>query len=282
MIGVSYTGHDGRRENFGVNGAEELAARMSGLAGRSVNESANDAQGLLREARRAALAKRPQPPAPAAREKVMPGGSVVRGMDGGLCLRGEENNPLVIGRKIYAAKDGGKGFFSFDEIDPPTHGKVVGKDVGDDTQSLDADKAEKALPDGVAWSMRVATDERAQKDENTGLVTVFKYFRKLYFSAAGRIVGCSGEWREVAYAFLAGGGTGNGKYGVRVFTTGDDENPAFNFLAFGTEANLDTWDEETQKFACNYDGTEPLANPPVKIAEVDICDCPVIEESAEV
>lgn len=282
MIGVSYTGHDGRREDFGVTGAEELASRMSGLAGRSVQERANDAQGLLREARRAALSKRQQPDAPAAREKVMPGGSVVRGMDGGLCLRGEEMGPLVPGRKLYAAKDGGKGFFSLDEIDPPLHGAVVGKNVGDDTQSLDADKAEKSLPDGAAWAMRVMTDERAKKDEDTGLVTVFKYFRKLFFSAAGRVVGCSGEWREVSYAFLAGGGTGNGKYGVRVFTTGEDENPAFNFLAFGTEANLDTWDEETQKFKCNYDGTEPLVNPPVKIAEVDICDCPVIEEASEV
>lgn len=212
MIGVSFTGHDGRKVSFGVQGAEDAASRMAGLAGSSLRESMNDVQGLVRAAKRPQRQQTPEPLGQK-KERVLPGGSVVRSNDGALCLRGEESNPLVVGTKVYGAKDGGKGFFSFDEMDPPVNGAVVGKEVGDGSQSLDPDDARKDLPDGAAWSMRVQTDERADKDAATGLITVFKYFRLLHFSAVGRVIGCSGEWREVAFSFLPG--EGGGRWCVR-------------------------------------------------------------------
>ena len=275
MIGVSFTGHDGRKSSFSVQGADEAASRMAGLTGDSLREAMNDAHGIVRAARKL-NAMQPSRQTEKIDVSVLPGGSVVRSNDGALCLRGEEGNPLVVGTKVYAAKDGGKGYFSFDEIDPPVRGTVVGKDVGDDSQSLDANDSSKDLPNGVAWAIRVQTDEMADKEESTGLITVFKYFRRLYFSAAGRVIGCSSEWREVAFSFLPGvGGGGDGKYGVMLFsseTSGDPVHPVPDAFAFGTEAALDTWNEDASRFDCNYDESgNVLQHPPVKVIAVAAC-----------
>ena len=56
-IGVSYTGHDGRRAEFSVQDAQDAAARMSGLSGRSMQESMNDAQGLIAAVRKNGAAR---------------------------------------------------------------------------------------------------------------------------------------------------------------------------------------------------------------------------------
>ena len=104
MIGVSFTGHDGRRSEFSVQGAEDAAKRMSGISEGSSRETAGDAMRLFQSVRRQ-KAKQPAFPQEQQNEKVMPGGSVVRGMDGSLCLRGEEGNPLVPGTRMYAAKE---------------------------------------------------------------------------------------------------------------------------------------------------------------------------------
>ena len=251
MIGVSFTGHDGRKVSFGVQGAEDAASRMAGLTGSSLRESMNDVQGLVRAAKRPKRQQAPATPTPQ-NARVLPGGSVVRSNEGALCLRGEEGNPLVIGTKVYGSKDGGKGFFSLDEIDPPVNGSVVGKEVGDGSLSLDPNDARKDLPDGTAWSMRVQTDELADKDAATGLITVFKYFRLLHFSAAGRVIGCSGEWREVAFSFLPG--MGGGEWCVRpVFAGG-----VLSSLSFGPASSLS---EDNFK---NVEGVET----------VETCQCP--------
>ena len=251
MIGVSFTGHDGRKASFSVQGAEDAASRMAALTGGSLREAMNDSQGLVRAARVPGR-QAPQSVPQQQRTPVLPGGSVVRSNEGALCLRGEEGNPLVVGTKVYAAKDGGKGFFSFDEIDPPVVGAVVGKEVGDGSQSLDPNDARKDAPDGTAWSMRVQTDELADKDQATGLITVFKYFRLLHFSASGRVVGCSGEWREVAFSFLPG--TGGGEWCVRpVFAGG-----VLSSLSFGPASSLSADDFK------DVDGVET----------VETCQCP--------
>lgn len=230
MIGVSFTGHDGKKSSFSVQGAEDAASRMAGLTGGSIRESQSDAQGILMAAKRAREGVQTKTSPPQRRERVMPGGSVVRGADGELCLRGEETCPLVPGTKVFGAKDGGKGFFSLDEIDPPVHGSVVGRAVGDDSQSFDANDAKRDGPDGTAWAMRVQTDEKAEEDPAAKLITVYKYFRMLYFSAAGRAVGCSEEWREVAFVFMPGSG-GGGQWEVRPVKNRNDQVTEFLFGA---------------------------------------------------
>lgn len=283
MIGVSYTGHDGRKASFGVQGAEDAASRMAGLTGKTLRETMSDAQGILRMARKPGVQPQAQPSPQQRKERVMPGGSVVRSNEGALCLRGEELSPLVPGTKVYGAKNGDKGFFSFDEIDPPVRGAVVGKDVGDDTQSTEADGARKDLPDGVAWAIRVQTDVRGEQIDAVGLITVYKYFRRLYFSAAGRVVGCSEEWREVAFSFIPGlGGGGDGKYGVMPFfvdVDGDPVHPIPDAFAFGSESALDTWNAEKSRFDCNYDESgNVIENPPVKVVAVAACPGGMPEE----
>lgn len=228
MIGVSYTGHDGRKASFGVQGAEDAASRMAGLTGKTLRETVSDAQGLLRMARRPGAQPDAQQPAQK-RERVMPGGSVVRSSDGSMCLRGEELNPLVPGTKVFGAKDGDKGFFSFDEIDPPVRGEVVGRGVGDESQSFDANDAVRERPDGTAWATRYLTEEKWDQDKVTGLITVYKYFRLKYYSALGRAIGCSKEWREVAFSFMPG--AGGGKWEVRPVKNEDDKVTEFLFGA---------------------------------------------------
>ena len=87
-------------------------------------------------------------------------------------------------------------------------------------------------------TVHVQTDERADKDAATGLITVFKYFRLLHFSAVGRVIGCSGEWREVAFSFLPG--AGGGKWEVRPVKNASDQVTEFLFGAasdLGSEAD---------------------------------------------
>ena len=228
MIGVSFTGHDGRRSEFSVQGAEDAAKRMSGISEGSSRETAGDAMRLFQSVRRQ-KAKQPAFPQEQQNEKVMPGGSVVRGMDGSLCLRGEEGNPLVPGTRMYAAKNGDKGFFSFDEIDPPVRGAVVGRNVGDESQSYDANDAVRDRPDGTAWAMRYFMEQKWNRDNATGLITVYNYFRLVYYSALGRAIGCSKEWREMAFSFLPG--AGGGKWEVRPVKNEDDQVTEFLFGA---------------------------------------------------
>lgn len=223
MIGVSYTGHDGRTRTASVNSPEEAAALMGG-AGRAVPASRANPPGEP-------WAGRAVPGEP-----LLPGGSVVKSASGGLCLRGEELSPLVSGRRVFAAKDGGKGFFTLDEIDPPSKGAVVGKDTGDRSQSLDpdGDSREPSSPPDAAWSLRVQTDGRAEATPIDGSVTVYKYFRLIHFTAAGRVCGCSSEWREVAYTFTPGGA--GGRWCVRPVFDSDD---ILKALRFGTSEELD-------------------------------------------
>ena len=251
MIGVSFTGHDGRKASFGVQGAEDAASRMAALTGGSLREAMNDSQGLVRAARVPGR-QTPQTVPQQQRTPVLPGGSVVRSNEGALCLRGEEGNPLVVGTKVYAAKDGGKGFFSFDEIDPPVYGSVVGRSVGDESQSFDANDAVRERPDGTAWAIRYFTEQKWNQDNATGLITVYNYFRLVYYSALGRAIGCSKEWREAVFSFLPG--TGGGEWCVRpVFAGG-----VLSSLSFGPASSLS---EDNFK---NVEGVET----------VETCQCP--------
>ena len=251
MIGVSFTGHDGRKSTFSMQGAEDAASRMAALTGGSLREAMNDSQGLVRAAR---VPGRQTPQAAPQQRKtyVLPGGSVVRSNEGALCLRGEELNPLVPGTKVFGANGGDKGFFTFDEIDPPVYGSVVGRGVGDESQSFDANDAVRERPDGTAWATRYLTEEKWDQDKVTGLITVYKYFRLKYYSALGRAIGCSKEWREVAFSFLPG--AGGGKWEVRpVFAGG-----VLSSLSFGSASSLSVDDFK------NADGVQT----------VETCQCP--------
>ena len=205
--------------------------------------------------------------------KMMPNGSVVANGNS-ICLRGEEGG-VPGGRRVYSSVDGMKGFFSPAQIDPYGGGMpLIGTGDSPEGSEIQLDgKSGASIRLGGRSHISVDVDAVGNR-----WLVVKDFYRIADLSPYGRVVRVSKEIEVVVLrTLMGGGGSGNGKYCVRAFASGDDEKPAFNFLAFGTEADLDTWDEDEGKFMCNYDNGTPLANPPVKIAMVDTCDCPTID-----
>ena len=256
-IGISYTGHDGRQRHFdAADGAD---------AKRQLSDIMPAARRHTGDALRDAMARLPGMAPPSQNcTKVMPGGSVVDSRDG-LCLRGEEQTPLVEGVKMFASVNGSKGFKSMDEIDPPGSAAVCGPMFGCDSEDEDSAEA----TGGEAVRIPFVSRTKMAIDEATGMVTVYEFIREMVFSPEGRMVGCTKERRRVVGSFLPGtDGEGNGKYCVRPFFIGTEDDPVHprpDAFAFGTEADLDTYDENTGRFECNYSGGALLADPPVKV-----------------
>lgn len=259
-IGISYTGHDGKARQFDDPAQARAFLDSMGAASKRHTGAA------LREAMRRVPGTAPQMQG---RAKVASGGSVVEGPDG-LCLRGEEASPLIEGVKMFASVNGSKGFKRMDEIDPAGAAALCGPAFGCDDEDENAEEALEGVPVRIPFVSR----NKWAIDSVTGMITEYEFVRELVFSPCGRRVFCTKERRRVVGSFMPGaGGEGNGKYGVRPFwieNTETDENPMLDFLAFGKEADLDTWDGE--KFTCNYDsGGSLLEDPPVKIVMADTC-----------
>ena len=254
-IGISYTGHDGKARHF--DDPEKARAFLDSMGAAAKRHTG--------EALREAVSRIPSPlRGQDGRAKVMPGGSVVDSHDG-LCLRGEERSPLIEGVRVFASVNGSKGFKRMDEIDPPGSAPVCGPTFGCD--SADEDSAE-AKP-GEAARIPFVSRTKMEKDEATGMVVLYEFIREMAFSPSGRMVGCTKERRRVVGSFLPGAaGEGNGKYCVRPFFIGTEDDPVHprpDAFAFGAEADLDTYDENSGRFECNYSGGALLADPPVKV-----------------
>lgn len=262
-IGISYTGHDGRTRSF--SSGEEARSFLD-----SLNGSAKRHTG---EALREAMAKLPSPVyGQNGKAQVLPGGSVVDS-SGGLCLRGEEHSPLVEGVKMFASVNGSKGFKTLPEIDPPGSASVCGPTFGCDDEDEDPSEAR----EGEAVRIPFVSRTKMAVDESSGMVTIYEFIREIVFSPGGRLVGCTKERRRVVGSFIPGGegGEGEGKYGVRLFSvvadTDDPAHPTPDAFAFGTEADLDTYNKSTGRFECNYEGGQVKDDPPVKVIAVTTC-----------
>ena len=222
-IGISYTGHDGKTRHFD-NGemarkfldslAPEAKRHTGGALRRAMQGLPSPMQGLSNKA------------------NVLPGGSVVDSPDG-LCLRGEEQSPLVEGVKMFASVNGSKGFKSMAEIDPPGSAAVNGPMFGCDSEDEDAGETQ----GGEAVRIPFVSRTKMSLDETTGMVTVYEFIREMAFSPSGRFVGCTRERRRMVGSFMpgAGGEGGSGKYCVRPIFAGG----GLLALWFGTEDELD-------------------------------------------
>ena len=272
-IGVSYTGHDGKTRHFD-NG--ETARKF-------LDSIAPEAKRHTGEALRHAMQGLPSPmQGMSNRTRVLPGGSVVESPNG-LCLRGEETSPLVEGVKMFASVNGSKGFKTIAEIDPPGSTPLKGPAFGCDDEDEDASVVKAGEAASIPFLSRTKSvgGEWRQQELNGENVTCceicdYEYIREMEFSASGRMVGCTKERRRLVKKFTIylGGGSGNGKYGVRPFwrqNTETDEAPMLDFLAFGAEKDLDTWNEGEGRFECNYPNGQLSENPPVKIVYTDSC-----------
>lgn len=222
-IGISYTGHDGRQRSFdaadGADAKRQLADFMPAAkrhAGEALRAAMNRLPGMTPQMQNGT--------------KVVPGGSVVESRDG-LCLRGEEQTPLVEGVKMFASVNGSKGFKAMAEIDPPGSAALCGPAFGCD----DADEDASVAQAGEAVRIPFVSRTKMEKDETNNLIFVYEFIREMVFSPAGRFVGCTKERRRVVGSFIIGGGSGGGKYCVKpVFGGG-----GLSALQFGSEADLD-------------------------------------------
>ena len=205
-----------------------------------------------------------------------------------MMLKGD--NSCSGGKLVYGSNEGSRGFFSIRQIDPYNGGTLI--DGKGDIPNTDF--AEMVGQLGVRTriggrtvvNVRVLTNDKTEGEGEGGgdgkrktqrYVEIKEFYRIADITPNGRIVKVSEEIEQPLSMFEVGSGSGSGKYGVRPFfdpPTSEDEKekPHLVKLAFGAEADLDTWNEEKERFDCNYDDSGMLLeDPPVKIVETAHC-----------
>ena len=158
----------------------------------------------------------------------------------------------------------------------PVDGPLVGIEGNESSQP---DGQFRAVGAKGGWRLPFSRTEMEVKPSvimGCNEVTLTKLQFDVIFSESGLAKGRTEErvvWRKSFFVLAeAGEGTGNGKYGVRAFmepSHDDKERPHLKSLAFGTEADLDTWDGNV--FASNYKDGMLVDNPPVKIVDTAGC-----------
>lgn len=123
-------------------------------------------------------------------KKTMPGSAVTTSMSG-LCLEGEQQNPVVVGTKLYGSHGGQKGYYGFDEFDPPVSAKRVGA-LGAGGDGADGEIAKA----GVPFSYQVAS-RLVMESDDLGRQILVEYDKDVQNTALGRSHTVTGERRRV-------------------------------------------------------------------------------------
>lgn len=201
-VSVSYKGVGGQR-NFDLTGlptgdAELLLGSRKkkfvpenfrrALTPQPIDPTAEKEKGLVK------LNESDMRPAPLDK-KMMPGGAVVASPTG-LCLEGEQQNPVVLGDKIYGSRGGRKGYYSVDEMDPPTPAAERVGPLGVGGNGAD-DSVGKI---GSPFAYQVAGRLNIEKNDNGDTVLV-EYDKDVKTTALGRTSGVTGERRRVVGIF---------------------------------------------------------------------------------
>lgn len=199
--GCIYVGKDGKRRQIDLSAA---AASPDGF--RSLMDSLS--QGGATRPRRNAPVVPPLPmPGSAARNEKpresqpMPGSAIVDTRNG-LALRGEENNPLVEGKKVYGSVDGRKGYHTLDQIDPDVGG---GRRVGPPQTTDDEDESNDSMDGFNGEGMTVPSLTRLHFSQIGRVCTLKQYESERKFSPGRRLAGASPEISRVVATWLAGG-----------------------------------------------------------------------------
>ena len=201
-VSVSYKGVGGQR-NFDLAGlptgdAELLLGSRKkkfvpenfrrALTPQPIDPTAEKEKGLVK------LNEYDMRPAPLDK-KTMPGSAVIASPTG-LCLEGEQQNPVVLGDKIYGSHGGRKGYYSVDEIDPPTPAAERVGPLGAGGNGAD-DSGGKI---GSPFAYQVAGRLNIEKNDNGDTVLV-EYDKDVKTTALGRTSGVTGERRRVVGIF---------------------------------------------------------------------------------
>lgn len=178
-VGVSFSGHSGKR-SFDLSGIPK--GELAALLGRSKEFTLEGHKKKLNipDNVRAALNPKPVDPTAAEKEgkvklnaldphpdtldkKTMPG-SAVTTSSSGLCLRGEEDNPSVVGTKFYGSHNGEKRYFGIGEIDRGDSPKRVGPlGAGKEGEDNDEGTVGQALAYQVASRLTIEEDTLGQQ-----------------------------------------------------------------------------------------------------------------------
>ena len=240
-VGVSYTGFDGKSERMVSQGTGDLG-EIVGRSQRNAMQMLQEMSGLA--SARLGMGGRTNGPRP------MAGSAVTKGPNG-ICLRGEETNPVVIGKRVYGSLDGRKGYHTLDDIDPKVDGPAVGGGpmVSLNLEQAGVPKIEERKPDDKGgWRIPTYRTSLAAKISDDGKnVTIFSatYESDLLVTEGGRIFGKTKE-TLVASNEIVCAGAGGGKWEVRPVK--DAEGKVVEFL-FGPSEDLGTGDEDNPEAA---------------------------------
>ena len=182
----------------------------------------------------------------------------------------------MIGQKFASRRQKQPSVPKMEPFDP-VDGPLVGIE-GNDSQEPDG--MSRSVGSKGGWRMecsRVEISIKPSLEMKCNEVTLVKLAYQVIFSEKGLAKGRTPEkevWRKSFFVISDGGsGSAEAKYGVRLFATEDASDPIHPIpkaLAFGSEENLDTYNEQTKRFACNYNSAgQPLEDPPVKVVAVN-------------
>jgi len=217
-IGISYTGHDGRRVDFMAEGNPAPGSELDRIV-RGADAGADEARRVLTPLSDAMRrARRPQGPDPridraagtvkldladhrpgTLADKVDVGGSIEAGRTG-LKLKGED---ATSGDGIYAKRNGERGFLTLDQIDDP---KLKGGLVGEPDAMNRLAPSNKAEGESGAFAENMQSRTEAEVNEETGEVTFWEYTKKWDVTSGRRVGGVSGETKRKICSFFLGGG----------------------------------------------------------------------------
>lgn len=161
----------------------------------------------------------------------------------------------------------------------PVDGPLIGLEGNDSPQP---DGQFRAVGSRGGWRLpfsRTEIEITPSLEMKCNKVTLTKLQYDVIFSEMGLAKGRTEErvvWQKSFFVLAeAEQGGGDGKYGVRMFSDAEDDDPVHptpRAFAFGDEASLDTYDENSGKFLANYDRNgQVLEDPPVKVIEVKTC-----------
>lgn len=212
-IGVSYIGHDGRRQDFSTDGNPMPGSALDNLVRGNGNTTGNPLSPLADAMRRARRPMTPDPridkaagtvkltasdshPAPLD-EKLARGSSIVVAHDG-LKLKGERPG---VNNGFYAKKDGEQGFLSLDEIDNPN---LKGAIIGEPDQQHRLDASNKMAGVNEAFGVNMQSRTEAEVNEDTGEVTFWEYTKRWDVTQGRRVGGVSEETKRKICSFFLG------------------------------------------------------------------------------
>ena len=182
----------------------------------------------------------------------------------------------VIGQKFASRRQKQPSAPKIEPFDP-VDGPLVGIE-GNGSQEPDG--MSRSVGSKGGWRIecsRVEISVKPSLEMKCNEVTLVKLAYQVIFSEKGLAKGRTPEkevWRKSFFVISdSKESEGNGKYCSRLFFNNDGEDaihPLPTAIAFGSEENLGTFNEETKRFACNYgDDGKPLADPPVKVIAVN-------------